>query len=101
MPNLFLTTHNREKFNTSFESPNIELLESGKNWVWHHSEDDHSLLFKKAPVSLRFDWNFSGQSCSQFQMLSQFAILGLSKEVYNLSLALGIEKIPDVKVQAH
>ena len=30
MPNFFSTPCNREKFNTSFEIPNLELLELGK-----------------------------------------------------------------------
>ena len=55
MPNFFSTNCNRKKFNTSFESSNIELLESGKNLAGHHPEGAHNSFTKNGLESLMIE----------------------------------------------
>ena len=62
-----------ETNDTSFEIPNMKLLESGKHWAWHHPEGGHAFLTKKVLLSLELVKSLSWQRFFQFQYCFQTA----------------------------
>ena len=45
--------------NTSFESPNVELLYQKMNWAWHHFQGDQVPLTEHVLLSLEIIWSLS------------------------------------------
>ncbi len=59
---------NLETNNTLFESPKIELLESGNKSGWHHTEGGHTLLTEN---TLTFTKNSSGAYMAKILPISK------------------------------
>ena len=67
----FLTSSqkNHERSGTSFKSPNTELLESGKKWLWHHFGSGQ--LTEMTPLLLKPAWSLLSRQ-RYFKAFSEF-----------------------------